>query len=288
MDGVGGVVLEHIGPKWPPRMVVSRPESRLRGHVRGYAGIRVEADWPLRGRLLPTAGVTLFIDFVTSARLVATPVPAPPLRVLTSHVAGLRDGPVLFEQQSHHFGMAVELTPLGAHALFGVPMRELANVTVDLADLLGHQAGHLTERLAQAPDWPARFTLLDRLLPAWLSAGPAPIPAVQHALLLLRQSAGSMSVGALAERLGVTRRYLEARFGEQVGLPPKTMARIVRFRRAVHLLTAPGEGSLSLIASRCGYADQAHFHRDFRRLAGCTPVQFHAEHLAANTVETLH
>ncbi|MDN3356923.1 helix-turn-helix domain-containing protein [Actinomadura sp. DC4] len=270
-------------------MVVSRPAAGLRAHVLGYAGLQVEADRPLRGRLLPTGGITLYIDFITSARLVASaPAPADrPLKVLTSHVTGLWDGPVLFEQQSRHYGMAVELTPLGAHALFKVPMRELVNIIVDLADLLGRRGEHLAERLGQAPDWPARFALLDRLLFVWLSAGPEPAPAVERGWRLLRAASGSVSVARLAEEVGVTRRYLELGFSEQIGLPPKSMARIVRFQRAVRLLTDPQAGSLAWIADTCGYADQAHFSRDFKGLAGCTPTEFRAEYSAANTAITL-
>ncbi|MCO6004099.1 helix-turn-helix domain-containing protein [Actinoallomurus purpureus] len=236
---------------------------------------------------MATCGVTLFIDFAASVRLVTTPAADPPLRVQTSHVTGLHDGPVLFEQHSHHRGMAVELTPLGAHVLFGVPMRELANTTVDLTDLLGRRTEQLTERLRQAPDWATRFALLDHLLPAWFADGPEPAPAVLRAWRRLRETSGAISVGGLAEEVGVTRRYLELRFDEQIGLPPKTMARIVRFERAARLLTGSAGRPLSRIADTCGYADQAHFNRDFRRLAGCTPTAFRAEHAAANTA-TVH
>jgi AraC-like DNA-binding protein len=280
VNGVGGVILECRDPRPEPRMLVARPGPALSGHVSGYAGLRVPAAGPLRGRAVPTCAVTLFIDFTTSVRLITAPEP---VRVQASHVTGPHDRPVLFEQHGHHRGMAVELTPPGAYALFGVPMRELCNVTVELADLLGHRAEQLTERLQRAPDWATRFACLDALLPGWLSAGPAPAPAVLRAWRLLRRTHGAIRVGALAEEVGVTRRYLETRFGEQIGLPPKTMARLLRFERAVRLLTGTPGRPLPCIAATCGYADQAHFNRDFRRLAGCTPTGLRAEHAAANT-----
>ncbi|WP_433169996.1 helix-turn-helix domain-containing protein [Actinoallomurus sp. CA-150999] len=280
VNGVGGVMLECRDPRPEPRMVVARPGPALRGHVSGYAGLRVETARPLNGRAVPTCAVVLFIDFTASVRLITTPTPA---RVQASHVTGLHDGPVLFEQQGHHRGMAVELTPPGAYALFGMPMRELSNTTVDLADLLGRRCEQLTERLWQAPDWATRFALLDHLLPAWFRAGPEPAPAVLRAWRLLRRTAGAIGIGTVAEEIGVTRRYLEMRFGEQIGLPPKTMARILRFQRAARLLTRSPGATLPQVAAVCGYADQAHFNRDFRRLAGCTPTAFRAEHAAATT-----
>lgn len=63
------------------------------------------------------------------------------------------------------------------------------------------------------------------------------------------------------------------RFRSQVGLTPKAAARVLRFNRAMTLLNQPGHRSLSSIALACGYFDQAHFNRDFRVLAGCSPRQ---------------
>jgi AraC-like DNA-binding protein len=264
-------------------MVLSRPSPRLREHVTGYAGLQVEAARPLEGRVVPTGGVTLYIDFLASVRSVTAPVSDPPLQIRASHVSGMWDGPVMFRQNTGHFGIAVGLTPQGAHALFAVPMRELANSLAGLDDLIGHRAGLLAERLWHAPDWEARFALLDRLLPPLLASGPAPAPVVTQACRRLSETSGSMSIGALAGELGTSRRYLEMRFSEQVGLPPKTVARIARFRRALNQLIGRTRRPLALVASGCGYSDQAHFSREFRSLAGCTPAAFRAERSAANT-----
>jgi AraC-like DNA-binding protein len=281
MNGIGGVILECPDARCGPRMVAARPAPVLGAHVTGYAGLRVEAARPLRGRAVASCGVTLFLDFAASLRVVTTP--GRPARVQASHVTGLHDRPVLFEQHSHHRGMAVELTPPGAYALFGVPMRELSNTTVDLADLLGRRAEQLTERLHAAPDWAARFRLLDHLLPVLLRAGPQPAPAVSRAWALLRRTGGTVSVATLAEETGVTRRCLEMRFAEQIGLPPKTIARLLRFERAARLLTAAGGPPPARIAAVCGYADQAHLTREFGRLAGRPPTGLRAEHAAATT-----
>ena len=78
-----------------------------------------------------------------------------------------------------------------------------------------------------------------------------------------------MPIASLAERIGRSRRHLATRFREQVGLPPKTVARIFRFRRALELL---GSGSgFADVAYECGYFDQAHLNRDFRQFAGTSP-----------------
>jgi transcriptional regulator GlxA family with amidase domain len=90
---------------------------------------------------------------------------------------------------------------------------------------------------------------------------------------VLERSHGQAPIGGICDRLGRSRRHLAARFREQVGLPPKTVARIFRFDRAVSMLAQPGAG-LAGVAVECGYYDQAHLNRDFREFAGTSPAAF--------------
>ena len=94
-------------------------------------------------------------------------------------------------------------------------------------------------------------------------------PRVRAAAVAIQQSGGIVSVETLARRTEVTRRHLERRFLDTVGLTPKRLVRIVRFQRALAALHAGGRGAAT--ALDCGYADQSHFIRDFRRLTGCSP-----------------
>jgi len=70
----------------------------------------------------------------------------------------------------------------------------------------------------------------------------------------------------------VTPRHLERQFKQAVGISPKRLARITRFQRALRMfdqLDSPQRGTRT--AATCGYADQAHFIRDFSEFAGCAP-----------------
>ena len=71
---------------------------------------------------------------------------------------------------------------------------------------------------------------------------------------------------------GMSRRHLERRFQEVVGLSPKRFARITRFQHALRIFEQGASGQRgAATAAACGYADQAHFIRDFGELAGCSP-----------------
>jgi len=72
----------------------------------------------------------------------------------------------------------------------------------------------------------------------------------------------------LAAVAGLSRFELVRRFGAQVGVPPHAFQLGLRVERARVLLAA---GDPPAVAGRCGFHDQAHLTRTFRRLVGTTP-----------------
>lgn len=262
--------------------LATRPaHPALRGHVAGYCGYRERTPRPLRRREVPSALVPLVISFGDPMR-VSGPGDgsSSPGRGVTSFVAGLHDRPVVTEHAGAQHGVEVRLTPLGAYTLLGMPMHELANAVVELEDVLGQAAEKLAARLAETPSWGERLVLLDDALAARLAAGAEVSPQVAHAWSRLCQTAGGVTVGDLADELGWSRRHLVTRFREQVGLPPKVLARVLRFQRSLRLLGADGRARpWAEVAVACGYYDQAHLNRDFREFAGCTPTELLAARL---------
>jgi AraC-like DNA-binding protein len=246
--------------------VVSRdPHPALRALVTGYWGYTEEHSPPLQRRELPSGDVVLVVGFGDELRF---PEVGDECR---SFVAGLTEASVVTETVGRAAGMQVNLTPLGTFALLGVPMHTLANRAVDLADVLS-AADELEERLYEAPSWDVRFELVDATLLARLARAAQPAPSVAWSWQRLIATEGRVPVSRLTEELGCSRKHLASRFREQIGLTPKTAARILRFQRAVGRLAAGV--SLGRLALDCGYYDQAHFNRDFRQFAGSTPSEF--------------
>jgi AraC-like DNA-binding protein len=65
---------------------------------------------------------------------------------------------------------------------------------------------------------------------------------------------------------------LSARFREVVGLPPKTVARLLRLERAIELAASGVEWAE--VAYACGYYDQSHLVNEFQRITGASPTQY--------------
>jgi len=238
------------------------PHPALCEHVtRGYSAYR-ERGTPLRRAELPHAGIVLIVNL------------GPKIEVdgasFGSFVAGLHDRPAITEHHGEQAGVQLNLTPLGARRLLGMPMRELTRTVVGVEDVLGRDGVELTERMADATAWSDRLALLDAFLLRRLRASEPVRPDVAYTWSRLAGAHGDVAIGRLCRELGCSRRHLAARFGEEVGLGPKALARILRFDRAAGLL---GDGhQAATVAAACGYADQSHLARDFRSLAHATPA----------------
>ncbi|MFC5724578.1 helix-turn-helix domain-containing protein [Streptomyces gamaensis] len=268
--------LSSVGLASPAQLAFRVPHPRLAGSVVSYTGWDWTLARPLRRRVTALDSVLVAIDFEPSARSRAVNARGPELRPVLSPVIGLRGRPMEIERVGRVYGVTMQLTAPGARALFGLPLQELTDLCVSLTDLLGAGARRLAEQLAEAPDWSARFRLLDSYLITRISAGPElPLP-LRRAWQRLTALSGDVRIGTLADEVGWSRQHLNARFRQEIGSSPKTVARIARMQRAVCLSCTTGWSSWADVAAASGYADQPHLNRDFRTLAGLTPTAYHA------------
>ncbi|MEF9907357.1 helix-turn-helix domain-containing protein [Streptomyces sp. P9-A2] len=156
----------------------------------------------------------------------------------------------------------IRFHPGTAPALLGVPAHELRDRRPDLTDIWPTaEVRRATARVNAAAD-PARG-LEDLALRRAAEAVTPPDPVLRHVVAAL--DAGR-PVAKTADELGLSARQLHRRSLTAFGYGPKTLARILRFRRALAL--ARGGTPYAETATRTGYADQAHLSRDVRDLTG--------------------
>jgi AraC-like DNA-binding protein len=156
-------------------------------------------------------------------------------------------------------------------------MDELSGRTVDLVEVLGADGRRLSEQLRETPSWRQRFALVDRFLLERLARGSRPSPEVRWAWERLVATAGAAPIGRIAGEVGWSHKHLIAKFRQQVGLRPKTAARLVRFERVLGRLDERRGLDWGQVAREAGYADQAHLVRDFHQFTGTTPTRFLAQ-----------
>lgn len=162
-----------------------------------------------------------------------------------------------------------------------------------LAALTGRPASAWTDRsVAAAEVLPEALvtTLSDPALgesgAAWAEAAEAGLAALgegrqdpRYELLLavvadMLTDRTLLAVADVAQRHGLTVRTLQRLFTHYVGVGPKWVLARYRLHDAVADLDSGRPGTLTDLAVRYGWYDQAHFTRDFTALVGVTPGQY--------------
>ncbi|MYS83554.1 helix-turn-helix domain-containing protein [Embleya scabrispora] len=157
---------------------------------------------------------------------------------------------------------AVRCAPGIGPALFGLPAHPLRDRRVPLADVWGgRDVRVLTERIAAAAD-PAAF--LEHLAAERLREHDA--AAARFAGAVVGELRAGADIATVAAEVNLSERQLHRRSLTAFGYGPKTLARVLRLDRALGL--ARGGVPAARVAAVAGYADQAHFARDVKALAG--------------------
>jgi AraC-like DNA-binding protein len=258
-------------------LVVRNAGAGLRHHIRRYVGYAERTAEPTTQREPPSTGVVLIFGLGPELRLVDQADPMRPAMRLGSFVAGLDDTCAVIEHDGEMCGVQVDLTPLAARMIFRVPMQALARQVVPLEDLLGREAQRLEDRLLDSGSWNERFDLIESALGKRLATAEPPPPDIDWAWRRLTSARGRVRIADLAAELGCSRKHLATRFREHVGIPPKLLARLLRFSHASELMLSFPQATVAEVAAACGYYDQAHLDRDFREFAETTPTAYAAD-----------
>lgn len=91
-----------------------------------------------------------------------------------------------------------------------------------------------------------------------------------------------VSTEDLARRAGLSPFHFSRLFKKTIGQTPHQFLIAYRIEQAARMLS-DRDRPLADIALSCGFADQAHFARSFKKLRGCTPKEFRKQTLGAST-----
>lgn len=95
-----------------------------------------------------------------------------------------------------------------------------------------------------------------------------------EAISLIRQTKGTLSIEEICAQMELSTKQLERKFLATVGVTPKVFSRITRFLNVCHHIDEFKDKNLTELAYDCGFYDQAHFIKEFRRFSGYPPGAF--------------
>lgn len=193
---------------------------------------------------------------------------------------GVATGLSVVDLSGQGWAVGTMLRPAAGRLLWGAPVRDVTDRQVPLAQLESLDGAALTdgirEAMAAQPEEAANQTRAIRVVEEALR--PL-LPADADGLLvnglvdLLECRDDIVQVGQLGDLVGLGERSLQRLTADRLGLSPKWLVQRRRLHAASERLKA-GTAVLADVAADLGYADQAHFTRDFKRFTGMTPGAF--------------
>lgn len=262
-------------PSPPPsyEAFVARAQGPLSAFVDRIWAVKGSAHYQ-RETILPSGTLELMVNFGAPHRVLARGDYAEATTYKQCWIAGIQSRPLTIEAPYESDVLGIRFKPGGAHAFLPVAVDALTDDVIE-GDLVFHAAvERLRSRLAEAPTRALQVRAAER----WLMERFAPhehgYGVVCEVLDALHRATFHVPIAALCDDLGLSNKHLITLFKRFVGLPPKAVARILRFHTVIDHLRTRATADLSFVAHAFEYYDQSHFIREFRYFSGVTPGQY--------------
>jgi AraC-like DNA-binding protein len=258
------------------RDMVQVKHEKPRGvlHARSADGLR---------RYWPSADLAPFIEHYWIVRWdVAEPVtaetlPHPSVHMVLGHgppeIVGVMRGRFTTTLAGAGRVIGTKFRPGAFRAFLDRPVSSLSNRRTPLRDVFGAaSSGFAAAALAEEDDVRS-IAIIESFLRSRQPVFDASIELARTIAARIAEERELTRVEQVAELCAMNVRQLQRLFREYVGVTPKWVIQRYRLIEAAERLSA-GAGELAALAHELGYADQAHFIRDFKRIVGQTPAQY--------------
>jgi AraC-like DNA-binding protein len=176
-------------------------------------------------------------------------------------------------------GMAgVVLKPTALHNFFGLRMSQFVNSRVPIFLLPGLPEEILWTAVNSQSTDGGRIKILEELMHSYLAVARTNVSIIDEAADYIDACKGCVSVEAVSVHLKISRRYLEKKFLEKVGVSPKFYARIKRFGALSNKIAHNEKVDWQEIVVEYGFHDQSHLVKEFMEFNQMNPSQYHLLH----------
>ena len=170
--------------------------------------------------------------------------------------------------------IGISFKPGGLSPFMLHPISDFTGSIISLKLLNNALFLEMEERIAELADVTSRVALIESLLTKSLQSNRDKLENVERFIPLLHSISNYSSVAHFLREHIIHERKLQRDFDHHVGVTPKFLQRVLRFRQAAHAMFAASFKNLTELAYECGYYDQAHFINEFRFFSGLSPRQY--------------
>ncbi len=169
---------------------------------------------------------------------------------------------------------AVKFRPASFSVLFDAPMSKLTDRVVPVDEVFGSEGASWSRSIVAAPNVEARISISESFLASRVPPLEGEVARIRDLVERMAVDRTLLRVEDVARAAKTDVRTLQRWFRQYVGVTPKWVLQRYRLHEAAEQLKGAPAPSLAALADSLGYADQAHFARDFKRVVGRSPSAF--------------
>jgi AraC-like DNA-binding protein len=174
--------------------------------------------------------------------------------------------------------------PNGFFPFATIPIKEMENTAVHLEKLFGHDGQAIGDKILNANTTAERIDQIEIFLFNRLSDAATVDHIVKSTVETILTANGQLTIHELSKQNNINRRQLVRKFSSSIGLSPKQLSKTIRLQATLKTLLTKKVISLTDLAYKNEYFDQAHFIKDFKEFTGLTPKEFYGDHLKMSLI----
>jgi AraC-like DNA-binding protein len=167
----------------------------------------------------------------------------------------------------------IRFKPEALFSLFSLNGAEVFGRYEDISLMLGSDFRDFCHRIREKNNTSEMIAFSEQYLMSKLKERESKLDYVGRAAEIMRDP-GVTNIKEISNEVCISQRQLERKFREIIGIGPKHYLRLTRINRVLKLLEHGQSLDLTSVAYNCGYFDQAHFIKDFKKLTGKNPTLF--------------
>ena len=168
-------------------------------------------------------------------------------------------------------GFAIVFKVLGFFHLFGIKISDLADYVISAQDIFGAYLNHVWEQLDPINDPYEMKRIVERCLLKYIHCAANKNALINNIFDLINDKNGMLSTGQICSYFHITPRKLQRWIRRETGFTTKEILQTYRINHVLKHLTNLSYSSLTKLGYYCGYYDQSHFIKDFKKLTGKSP-----------------
>jgi len=190
-------------------------------------------------------------------------------------LTGLIDVPVILDVEENVATetIGIEFNPQGAYRFFHFSLNDIQNRIYSLTDLLGNTGKQLVEQVGNAATAQQKIVVLQQFLIRQLALHKEDL-IFNYCIEKITASNGCITIKELEKKTGYSSRWLNMKFNDKLGVSPKNLSSIIRFKQYYQAFINNSGKSFSRNDFYHSYYDQSHFIKDFKRFTGLSPSKF--------------